>query len=77
VPLLWANTQNSLGNALLSLGRRQNNPARLEEAIAAYRGALLENTRERVPRVWETTQNNLDFALQRLEDVRNPNKANR
>ena len=42
-------------------GRRK-----LEEAVAAYREALKEYTRERVPLDWATTQNNLGNALSRL-----------
>ena len=41
VPLDWAMAQNNLGNALLSLGKRECGTARLEEAAAAYRAALL------------------------------------
>jgi hypothetical protein len=33
--------QNNLGNALLSLGERENDTARLEEAVAACRAAPL------------------------------------
>jgi tetratricopeptide (TPR) repeat protein len=40
--------------------------ARLEEAVAAYRAALAEMTRERVPLDWATTQNNLGNALNAL-----------
>jgi hypothetical protein len=39
---------------------------RLEEAVAAYRDALMEQTRARVPLAWATTQNNLGNALQAL-----------
>jgi hypothetical protein len=42
-------TQNNLGNALSRLGERELGTARLEEAISAYRDALLERTRDRVP----------------------------
>src|SRR5207245_1644880 len=49
VPLDWAATQNNLGNALKSLGERESGTARLEEAVEAYRAALKEYTRERVP----------------------------
>jgi tetratricopeptide (TPR) repeat protein len=35
----------------------------LEEAVAAYRDALKEYTRERVPLQWAMTQNNLGLAL--------------
>ena len=45
---------------------REAGTARLEEAVAAYRDALKEPTRERVPLQWATTQNNLGNALSRL-----------
>ena len=41
----------SSGNALETLGERESGTARLEEAVAAYREALQENTRARVPRM--------------------------
>jgi hypothetical protein len=37
--------------------------AQLEESVAAYRAALTELTRERVPLDWAATQNNLGNAL--------------
>jgi tetratricopeptide (TPR) repeat protein len=64
--LSWAATQNSLGNALQNLGARESGTALLEEAVAAYRDALRERTRERVPLDWAMTQNNLGAALQAL-----------
>ena len=45
------------------LGERESGTARLEEAVAAYRAALEEWTRERVPLDWAMTQNNLGNAL--------------
>jgi tetratricopeptide (TPR) repeat protein len=48
-PLDWATTQNNLGTALVTLGARESGTARLEEAVAAYRAALEEWTRDRVP----------------------------
>ena len=63
VPLDWAKTQNSLGNALAILGQRERGTARLEEAVAVYRAALEERTRARVPLDWAMTQNNLGNAL--------------
>jgi tetratricopeptide (TPR) repeat protein len=63
VPLNWAMTQNNLGTVLSTLGGRQSGAARLEEAVSAYRAALLESTRERVPLHWAATQNNLGNAL--------------
>jgi hypothetical protein len=40
--------------------------ARLEEALATYRAALEERTRDRVPLDWARTQNNLGHALEAL-----------
>ena len=48
------------------LGERESGTARLEEAVAAYRAALEERTRERVPLDWAMTQNNLGNALRAL-----------
>ncbi len=49
-----------------TLGERESGTARLEEAVAAYRAALEERTRERVPLDWAATQNNLgNCALER------------
>ena len=59
----WAKTQNQLGVALLALGRRERGSERLEEAVAAFRDALQERTRDRVPLEWATTQTNLGNAL--------------
>ena len=41
----------------------RENLERLEEAIAAYREALKDRTRERLPLEWAGTQNNLGNAL--------------
>ena len=49
--------------ALERSGERESGTARLEEAVAAYRAALEERTRERVPLDWAMTQNNLGNAL--------------
>ncbi len=49
-----------------TLGERESGTARLEEAVAAYRDALKEWTRERVPLDWATTQNNLGDAFTSL-----------
>jgi tetratricopeptide (TPR) repeat protein len=69
--LNWAMTQNNLGNALTILGERENETARLEEAVTAYREALKERTRERVPLNWAMTQNNLGTALRALGEREN------
>jgi exonuclease VII small subunit/pimeloyl-ACP methyl ester carboxylesterase len=57
---------NLLGNALTSLGAREGGTPQLEEAVAAFREALQEYTRARVPLDWAGTQNNLGLALFRL-----------
>ena len=51
------------GDALWTLGERENGSERLLEAVGAYRDALKERTRERVPLDWAMTQNNLGNAL--------------
>ena len=56
----------NLGIALRALGERESGTARLEEAVAAYRAALEERTRARVPLEWAMTQLNLGNALQTL-----------
>jgi tetratricopeptide (TPR) repeat protein len=61
-----AYANNLLGMALSTLGGRESGTARLEEAVAAYRAALEEHTRDRVPLNWAGTQNNLGTALQTL-----------
>ena len=61
-----ATTQNNLGIALRSLGECENNTARLKKALKAYRNALKERTRDRVPLDWAGTQNNLGKVLSNL-----------
>jgi hypothetical protein len=53
----------NLGNALRTLGQREPGTARLEEAVNAYRAALEEWTRERVPLDWATASGLLAVAL--------------
>ena len=48
------------------IGEQSCESSRLEEAVAAFREALKELTRDRVPLDWATTQNNLGNALARL-----------
>ena len=55
-PLGWATAQNNLGIALQTLGAREAGTAMLEAAVAAFRAALEERTRERVPLDWALTQ---------------------
>jgi tetratricopeptide (TPR) repeat protein len=56
-------SRRNLGVALWRLGERESGTARLEEAVVAYRAALEEWTRERVPLNWATAQMNLGLAL--------------
>ena len=62
----WAETQNNLGNALSALGHRERGIVRLEEAVAAYRAALEEWTRDQEPLAWAIAQTNLGNALTML-----------
>jgi tetratricopeptide (TPR) repeat protein len=55
-----------LGTALATLGERERAAARLEEAVNAFRAALQEQARERVPLDWAQTQSNLGNALRML-----------
>jgi hypothetical protein len=59
-------TQNNLGLALWTLGERESGTQHLTEAVAAFRAALQERTRARVPLGWATTQNNLGNVLRDL-----------
>src|SRR5690606_10324728 len=52
------NAFNDLGVSLGVFGERENGIARLEAAVAAFRTALEERLRERVPLDWAGTQNN-------------------
>jgi Tetratricopeptide repeat len=52
--------------ALGVLGERESGTGKLTEAVAAFRSALEEWTRERVPLDWAMTQMNLGNALFRL-----------
>jgi Tetratricopeptide repeat len=58
-------TQNNLGTALRALGERGDDAA-LPQAVAAFRAALEERTRDRTPLQWALTQNSLGNALRAL-----------
>jgi hypothetical protein len=64
-------TQNNLGNALATLGERESGTARLDEAVKAYRAALEELTRERVPLQWAATFGNQGVAVMQIADRTN------
>lgn len=57
---------NDLGVALQTLGERESGTKRLEEAVTAYRNALVEWTRDRVPLQWAGMQMNLGNVLKTL-----------
>ena len=61
-------TQNNLGNALRTLGERESGTETLTKAVEAYREALKERTRDRVPFLWAQTQENLAIAHSALFD---------
>ena len=64
-----------LGNALQTLGERERGTARLEQAVATFRTALEELSRERVPLQWAAIQTHLGTALQTLgERERGPER---
>jgi tetratricopeptide (TPR) repeat protein len=61
-------SQMNIGSALRALGERESGMARLDEAVSAFREASKENTRERVPLDWATTQFNLALVYSALFD---------
>jgi hypothetical protein len=67
-PLLWAETQNTLGAVLKSLDERTSDLDILRRAVGAYDAALQVRTRERMPREWAVTQNNRGAALLALAE---------
>jgi hypothetical protein len=53
----------NLGVVLETLGERESGRARLDETVSAFREALRENTRERVPLEWAKVTGNQGDAL--------------
>jgi tetratricopeptide (TPR) repeat protein len=62
------NLRHALGGALQVIGEQSGDNAALEDAIVAYREALKERTRDRVPLEWAHTQNKLGNALLSLAE---------
>ena len=58
-----ADVQSALGLALYAIGDQAGDNKALTEAVAAYREALKERTRARVPLDWAATQSNLGNVL--------------
>jgi hypothetical protein len=67
----------NLGIALSRLGEGESGTAHLEEAVAAYRAALEERTRERVPLDWAQTQMNLGTTLSSLGERESGTRTSR
>ena len=74
-PLVWAETQNQLGNILAALGQQRRDAALFEQAIQCFTRALEEFSQENSPLEWAATQYNLgtaNQALGRLLDATKP-----
>jgi tetratricopeptide (TPR) repeat protein len=65
-PLVWAESQNSLGNILAALGQQQHDAALYKMAIGCFSSALEEINQQDFPLEWAATQSNLGTALQAL-----------
>lgn len=65
-PLVWAETQNNLGNILAAMGQQRRDAALFERAILCFGKALEEFTQEGHPLEWAATQYNLGTANQSL-----------
>lgn len=64
--------QRQLGLALTSLGERESETARLEEAVAAFRAAQEELTPDRAPAYAEKVQRNIDHASRLIQARTDP-----
>lgn len=65
-PLVWAETQNNLGNILAALGQQRRDATLFERAIQCFGKALEEFRQESAPLEWAATQYNLGTANQAL-----------
>jgi tetratricopeptide (TPR) repeat protein len=76
-PLVWAETQNNLGNILAALGQQRRDATLFERAIRCFSRALDELNHESAPQEWAATQYNLgtaNHALGRLLEATEPLK---
>jgi tetratricopeptide (TPR) repeat protein len=76
--LVWAETQNNLGNILAALGQQRRDATLFERAIQCFGKALEEFSQESSPLEWAATQYNLgtaNQALGRLLEATPPLKA--
>lgn len=67
VPLDWAMTQYNLGTAQQTLGERESDTERLEQAVQAYVNALEIVTEKSVPAYWQVIQRNFQEAQSLIE----------
>ena len=77
-PLVWAETQNNLGNILAALGQQRKDASLFERAIQCFGKALEEFSQESAPQEWAAAQYNLgtaNQALGRLLDATPPLKS--
>ena len=65
-PLIWADTQNKLGNILAAMGQQRRDAELFERAIQCFGNALEEYGQESTPFEWAATQYNLGTANQAL-----------
>lgn len=73
-PLLWARTQNKLGNAILRLGVGTNSIPLITGAVSAFQAALDVQTPAADPQDWPRTTANLADALVQLGNRLNEQK---
>ena len=65
-PLVWAETQNNLGNILAALGQQRRDAESFERAIQCFNKALEVFSQESSPAEWAATQYHLGTANQAL-----------
>jgi tetratricopeptide (TPR) repeat protein len=65
-PLVWAETQNNLGNILAALGQQRRDATLFEQAILCFSKALEVFSQESSPLEWAAAQYNLGTANQAL-----------
>jgi hypothetical protein len=68
VPLYWARTQYNLGSALATLGERESDMARLEQAVGPIARRSRKVPRERVPLDWARSFGGQGVALVLIGD---------
>ena len=72
MPLDWAMTQNNLGNALWTLGEREESSEKLEYAIKSFTLALATYQSAQVERDLSSIETAIAKAKQRLAELKSP-----